>query len=106
MKSAASLALCLLSLAVSAHFAGAADWPGFRGPNGAGLADDDNLPVQWTSENVLWKLRLPGVGASKFEKLAHKNFEDDHSIFNGSPAISNGRMFPRSSEYLYCVGKK
>ena len=33
-------------------------------------------------------------------------FEGDKSIFNASPAISNGRLLIRSNEYLYSIGKK
>jgi outer membrane protein assembly factor BamB len=42
----------------------------------------------------------------KFQLLAHNKFESDTSIFNGSPAVSNGQLFLRSDKYLYCVGKK
>jgi outer membrane protein assembly factor BamB len=42
----------------------------------------------------------------KFEVLAHNTFEGDKSIFNASPAISDGRLYLRSNEFLYCVGKK
>jgi outer membrane protein assembly factor BamB len=41
----------------------AADWPGFRGNNG-GTAADDDLPVKWTKDNFLWKVKLPGPGTS------------------------------------------
>ena len=46
------------------------------------------------------------AGGGTFEKLGHFDFKDDTSIFNASPAISDGRMYLRSNEYLYCVGKK
>jgi hypothetical protein len=39
----------------------------------------------------------------KFEVLA-RNDLGDRSVFNASPAISNGRLFARSNEYLYCLG--
>jgi outer membrane protein assembly factor BamB len=42
----------------------------------------------------------------KFEVLAHNKFEADKSVFNASPAVSNGQLFFRSDKYLYCVGKK
>jgi outer membrane protein assembly factor BamB len=43
----------------------AADWPGWRGPTGDGIAPDKKLPVKWSStENVRWKLDLPGPGDS------------------------------------------
>jgi len=46
------------------------------------------------------------VSTDKFEKLGHFDFADDNSIFNASPAISDGRMYLRSNQYLYCIGKK
>lgn len=42
----------------------------------------------------------------KAEVLAHNTFASDKSIFNGSPAVSDGRLFLRSDKYLYCIGKK
>src|SRR5579885_2937069 len=44
--------------------AGAANWPRFRGPNGTGVADDKNIPAEWTEKDYLWKVALPGVGNS------------------------------------------
>jgi outer membrane protein assembly factor BamB len=46
------------------------------------------------------------AGGAKFEQLAHNTFDDDPSIFNASPAISDGRLYLRSNAYLYCVGRK
>lgn len=42
----------------------------------------------------------------KFELLAHNTIEDDQSVFNGSPAMSGGRLFLRSDKYLYCIGRR
>ena len=40
-------------------------WPQFRGPNGAGIADDATLPVTWTTtEHVAWAVDVPGRGWS------------------------------------------
>ncbi|MHB1424243.1 MAG: hypothetical protein ACYC3I_13790 [Gemmataceae bacterium] len=44
--------------------AGAGDWPRFRGPKGTGIADDKEVPIKWTDQNVLWKTPLPGIGHS------------------------------------------
>jgi hypothetical protein len=44
--------------------------------------------------------------ADKFVKLDRYEFTGDKSIFNASPAVSNGRLYLRSNEYLYCIGKK
>jgi len=53
-------------LAVLVFAQGAADWPGFRGPAGDGVAAKDaNPPVEWSeSKNVLWKTELPARGRS------------------------------------------
>jgi outer membrane protein assembly factor BamB len=41
----------------------------------------------------------------EFVQLAHNVIEGDDSIFNGSPAISNGQLLLRSDKFLYCIGK-
>jgi outer membrane protein assembly factor BamB len=58
--------LAVAGLAIfSTLSAGAADWPGFRGPGGLGEAADKNLPITWGPEaNITWKTQLPGAGAS------------------------------------------
>jgi outer membrane protein assembly factor BamB len=43
------------------------DWPGFRGPRAAGIAEGRPLPTRWdtgSSENVRWKTPIPGLGHS------------------------------------------
>lgn len=41
------------------------NWPGWRGPTGQGLSIEKNLPVKWSAtENLRWKVPLPGAGAS------------------------------------------
>ncbi len=43
----------------------AADWSGFRGPNGLAVSKDKDLAVKWSAtENVHWKAALPGRGLS------------------------------------------
>ena len=42
-----------------------ADWSGFRGSNGSGVAADAKLPSTWSeTENLRWKVPLPGPGSS------------------------------------------
>lgn len=55
----------LVTLAiVFAPAIGAADWPQFRGPVGAGVADDQKPPVKFgAKENLAWKAPVP-PGAS------------------------------------------
>jgi outer membrane protein assembly factor BamB len=58
-----TLALSLICAVVSALHA--ANWPRFRGPNGAGTAADKNIPVRWTDKDgLLWKVAIPGEGHS------------------------------------------
>lgn len=43
----------------------AGEWPGWRGPEGSGVAQETNLPTRWSAtENVLWKVPLQGAGVS------------------------------------------
>jgi len=44
----------------------AADWARFRGPNGSGVCEDKvATPVTWSAtENLKWKIALPGPGSS------------------------------------------
>ena len=42
-----------------------ANWPAWRGPRGDGKSFEANLPTQWSpTDNVLWKIPLPGEGNS------------------------------------------
>lgn len=55
----------LMLLAVLSERAAAGNWPAWRGPTGIGLADEENLPVRWsTNENVKWRVPLPEPGNS------------------------------------------
>jgi outer membrane protein assembly factor BamB len=55
-------------IVVHAWLAGAAsasDWPQFRGRDAGTAADDPRLPDTWSAtENVLWRLDVPGTGWS------------------------------------------
>ncbi len=53
-------AMVLVSVAVHAE-----NWSRFRGPNGQGVSPESDLPIRWSStENVAWKIRIPGVSWS------------------------------------------
>jgi len=54
--------LVLLLAGLSAR---ADNWPQWRGPTLDGVSKETGLPARWTAtENVVWKLKLPGVGGS------------------------------------------
>ena len=43
------------------------NWPSFRGPSASGIAKGFNTPVKWDiekSENIRWKIDVPGLGHS------------------------------------------
>ena len=42
----------------------------------------------------------------EFKSLAENKFASDSSKFNGTPAVSSGRLFVRSDKALYCVQAK
>jgi outer membrane protein assembly factor BamB len=55
------LSLCPAALAGDA----AKHWERFRGPNGTGTTSDKNIPLTFsTTDNVLWKVEVPGAGNS------------------------------------------
>jgi outer membrane protein assembly factor BamB len=62
LSRAAGLGLALLATTAAA----AQDWPQWRGPTGSGAASPDaNPPAKWSeTENVRWKVQIPGSGRS------------------------------------------
>ncbi len=47
--------------------AGGQNWPSFRGPGASGVADGQNLPLEWNVEksvHVRWKTAIPGLAHS------------------------------------------
>lgn len=54
------IVLLLLCSPVSAE-----NWPAWRGPQQNGVATDSSLPLRWSpTENIAWKIALPGNGTS------------------------------------------
>jgi outer membrane protein assembly factor BamB len=55
-------ALLVLSVTLSAV---AENWPAWRGPQGSGVSAEKALPLTWTTtDNVRWRVDLPGPGNS------------------------------------------
>src|SRR5262245_39484181 len=76
----------LLTLSTLSH---AGHWARFRGPNGTGVADKQNLPVQVSKDDgILWKVPIPGTG-------------------NASPVVWDQRLFIHGAtpkeRYLMCL---
>ncbi len=51
-------------IAVSLPVANADDWPRWRGPAGDGHSAEKNIPTKWSTESILWRTPLKGVGQS------------------------------------------
>jgi len=67
------------------------NWPGFRGPEGIGIAYQSEAPTEWDGredKNILWKISLP------------------HPGFN-SPILWGKKLFlsgaDRTSQAVYCI---
>lgn len=59
--------LLLLLCVCLAEVVHAQNWPSFRGPHAAGVAENKTLPRNWNvekAENLLWKTAIPGLGHS------------------------------------------
>src|SRR5215204_5319288 len=61
------LTLSTILIAVAITAAHAQNWPQFRGPGATGVVEGPARPVKWdasTSQNVRWKLAIPGLAHS------------------------------------------
>lgn len=41
----------------------------------------------------------------EFRQIAANRLEPERGVFNGTPAVSHGAIFPRSDRFLYCISK-
>ncbi len=74
LTSSQRFATLLLMFLFSSH-ALASDWRLFRGPTGQGIVDEKDLPTEWSAtKNIVWKLKLPGAGASSPVILGNRVF--------------------------------
>jgi outer membrane protein assembly factor BamB len=73
------LGLFLIAGCAAVTSARADNWPRFRGPNGTGVANGQDLPVHFGEQSgILWKTPLPGLG-------------------NSSPVVWGDRLFLQTS---------
>ena len=80
---------------------------GGRGGGGGFGGQDYSSPV--AAGGKIYFIARSGDGyvleaGKELRQLAHNRFEDGGD-FSASPAISDGALFIRSSEYLYCVAE-
>jgi outer membrane protein assembly factor BamB len=99
-RMAAFLALASL---VWSPFAHAENWAHWRGPTGNGTAPDAKPPVKWSStENVKWKVAIPGRGISS------PIIWEDRVFVTGSSPVSgdNPNALTKHEFKIYCFSRK
>lgn len=80
------------------------DWSRFRGDNGTGISDDTGVPVTWSdTENVKWKLELPGRGVSSPIVIGDKVVVTCYSGY-GVDAQNSGNL-EDLKRHLVCVNR-
>jgi outer membrane protein assembly factor BamB len=95
----------LLLIAVLASLSQASDWANFRGPHSSGVSDEKDLPVKWSdTENLVWKLDLPGPGSSSPVVWGDKVFVTCYSGY-GVDRKNPGEQ-AELLRHLLCVDRK
>lgn len=62
---ASIISVSLFACVCSSFIAKADNWSPWRGPDSSGTSSATNLPLTWSpTENVVWKVEVPGVGSS------------------------------------------
>ena len=89
---------------VSPLVARAGDWPQFRGPDAAARSGDTGLPATWDADtNIVWKVALPGPGASSPVTFGDKIFVTCYSGY-GLNEREPGDM-ALLSRHLLCLNR-
>ncbi len=85
----------------------ASDWDRFRGPNGNGVSTDTkSMPVTWSpTENLAWKVPLPGQGSSCPIVVGDKIFVTCWSGYGESRGGSPGKQ-ENLKRHLVCLDRK
>ena len=71
----------------------AENWPCWRGPRGDGTSLDTRLPTAWSStDNVAWKVPIPGIGHSSPIVLGERLFVTTCLVDQGTSAQPTQRL--------------
>ncbi len=80
-----------------------AEWGRFRGPNGSGVAADSRLPTTWSATNNLkWKVALPGCGSSSPIISGRRVFI---TCYSGYGDGSSGGSPEKLQRHLVCLDR-
>lgn len=85
----------------------AGDWTRFRGPNGSGIGDGGtSTPVTWSpSENLKWKVPLPGPGSSSPIVVGDKIFVTCWSGYGTERGNRSGKI-EDLRRHLICLDRQ
>jgi outer membrane protein assembly factor BamB len=96
-------ALCLTVAALTTA-SQAEDWTQFRGVDGSGKSDAKDLPATWdSSQNVIWKAALPGLGTSSPIILGSHVYLTCYSGY--AESIENPGAMEELMRHLVCVDR-
>lgn len=79
-------------------------WSQFRGPGGLGVTAEKKLPTTWSpSENIAWKVELPGAGTSSPIVLGERIYLTCYSGYNvpGQDAGSQNEL----KRHMLCLNR-
>jgi outer membrane protein assembly factor BamB len=94
----------IAALLISASPAPADEWMQFRGPNGQGVSADKNVPLKWSStDNIAWKVDLPGPGASSPIVVGDKVYLTCYTGYGIEPAKGTDKDLRR---HLLCFDRR
>lgn len=98
------IVLSALFLFAASLTANAGDWLGFRGTTGAGKSSDGMAPLSWSdTENLKWKLDLPGPGSSSPIVVGNRVFVTAYSGYGETKEEPGDQKDLR--RHLICVNR-
>ena len=110
-----SILVLLVAMVLQLAAQAANHWPRFRGPEARGISDNSKLPLTWSStENVLWKTRIPGSGWSSPVVWGDRIFltsvvsEADEEKIKGGLYFGGERPIPKDLHHwmVHCIDLK
>ncbi|TWU08437.1 outer membrane protein assembly factor BamB family protein [Stieleria varia] len=103
MRSPILLTLCVIA-ASSLTELRAENWPHWRGDNGNGVSETADTPTRWSdSENVKWKVEIPGQGSG-----SPIVWEDKVFVVSGVPVagVAGGGSIPTLQFTVFCFDRE
>lgn len=105
MRTTSRYAIVLVSLMCLTPWARAEDWPRFRGAGGSAVSSEERLPVTWSeTENIKWKVDLPGPGSSSPIVSGDRVFVTCYSGYGVDGADPGDQQ--QLTRHLVCVSRQ